>query len=200
MTYVLGITGGIASGKSTVTNYLKRKQIPVVDGDVIARQIVEKGQPALEEIIQEFGPEMVDANGQLIRKKLGALIFSDATKRQKLDALLDPFLREAISCAITHFAQQGNALIVVDLPLLFEAGYQNLMDGVAVVDVDEQQQVHRLMNRDQLSEEMARQRIESQMPLEQKRKLADFIFDNSQSKAHTQEQVASWLEQHFKNL
>ena len=88
----------------------------------------------------------------------------------------------------------------MDLPLLFEAGYQNLMDGVAVVDVDEQQQVHRLMNRDQLTEEMARQRIESQMPLEQKRKLADFIFDNSQSKAHTQEQVASWLEQHFKNL
>ena len=196
MTYVLGITGGIASGKSTVIHYLESFHIPIVDGDVIARKIVEKGQPALEEIKTVFGADIVDKAGNLRRKELAAIIFGDKSKRKELDELLEPFLRQAIVTELMNHKQQAVPLVVVDLPLLFEAKYEHLMDGVAVVFVNQQQQRERLMKRDQLSFEAASQRINSQMPLEEKCLLADFIFDNSHSQYETEQQVAQWLEEH----
>lgn len=192
MTFVLGLTGGIASGKSTVLSFFKDYQFPIVDGDQIAREIVQAGQPALKAIVAHFGAEILLPNGELNRKQLGAIIFADAKKRKALDTLLNPYLRTAIYQAVEAKKQQAD-LVVVDLPLLYEGHYETLMDQIAVVYLPEVTQIKRLMQRDQLSYQAAKQRIDSQMSIEEKKERADILFDNQGSLAQTKEQVTTWL-------
>lgn len=197
MTMILGLTGGIATGKSTVVKVFKELGFPVVDADVIAREVVEVGRPALAKIVSTFGTEMLQPDGSLDRKKLGALVFSDEEKRQKLNALLSPFLREAILSQIEKKKDQAS-LVVVDIPLLYEGGYENDMDQVAVVYVPETIQLDRLMERDHLTEQEAWQRINSQLSIEQKKQKADIVFDNQKTIQETKKLVGNWvLNNHF---
>lgn len=179
MTYLLGLTGGIASGKSTVSRTFKAAGFPVVDADVIARQIVEPGQPVLARIAQAFGPEVLREDGSLDRAKLAEIVFSQPGRMAALNQINRPYLREAISQALAQAKAGGAAIVVGDIPLLYEADYADDFDGVAVVSVDPNIQLSRLMARDGLSEADAEARIQSQMPLAQKAALADFVIDNN---------------------
>lgn len=193
MAFILGVTGGIATGKSTVVAVFREAGIPIVDGDLIAREIVEPGQPALTALVQAFGTEILDGD-RLNRKKLGAIVFQDSAKRRVMDRLLDRYLRGAITEQIKAAAKSA-PLVVADIPLLYEANYAQYMDQVAVVYLPQDVQLARLMQRDNLSEETAIKRIESQLPIEEKRQKADFIFDNQGSRAETKQQVWDWLVQ-----
>lgn len=192
MSLIVGLTGGIATGKSTVVNTFKTLGFPIVDADVIAREVVQVGKPALAKIILAFGPEIVQADGSLDRKKLGALVFSDDEKRKQLNELLSPFLREAILAQMEE-KKRTASLVVVDIPLLYEGGYAKYMDQVAVVYVPEKMQLDRLMKRDHLTEQEAWQRINSQIPIEEKKAKADIVFDNQGTIEETTASVKNWV-------
>ncbi|MHC5267667.1 dephospho-CoA kinase [Enterococcus sp. LJL98] len=192
MAVVLGVTGGIATGKSTAVGVFSSYGFPVVDGDLIARAIVEPGRPALAAIVQQFGPQILLADGALDRQALGRLIFSQPSQRKRLDHLLEPFLRQAIYQAI-EAAKQTAPLVIADIPLLYEGGYQSMVDQVAVVYLPQTLQIERLMTRDQLTKEEAWQRIESQMSIEEKKQQADILFDNQGSIDSLKAQITSWL-------
>jgi dephospho-CoA kinase len=192
MSMVLGLTGGIATGKSTVSQVFKEAGFPIIDGDLIAREIVEPGQPALKEIAAAFGSQMIDDKGSLNRKKLGKIIFNDSTKRVQLNKIMSPYLRKAILAELEQKKQQA-PLVVLDIPLLYEGGYEQFVDQVAVVYVPEKIQLQRLMQRDQLTTKEAQQRINSQWPIEQKKQLAEIVFDNQGTKEETKNVVKEWL-------
>lgn len=186
-TVIIGLTGGIASGKSAVANWFSQHKIPVIDADKIARQIVEIGQPALKKISQTFGSDFLQADGRLDRAKLGSYIFSRPIEKDKLDAIMQPYIYQQIVQEIKQHAQAP--LIVVDMPLLYEFHYEKLVDQVMVVAVDEHTQLERLKQRNHLTDLEAKQRIQSQMPLSEKKKRADVVVDNNGSLEHTYQQV-----------
>ncbi|MTD38671.1 dephospho-CoA kinase [Erwinia sp. CPCC 100877] len=199
MSMVLGLTGGIATGKSTVSQVFKATGFPIVDGDVIAREVVETGQPALKEIAAAFGEQILDEAGGLHRKKLGQIIFSDSVKRARLNEIMSPYLRTAILSELQLKKKQA-PLVILDIPLLYEGGYEQFVDQVAVVYVTEKIQMKRLMDRDHLTENEARKRISSQWPIDQKKQRADIVFDNQGSKETTKRTVEKWLRSnHFIN-
>lgn len=192
MAFVLGVTGSIATGKTTAVNVFREFGIPVVDGDQVARLIVEPGKPALAAIAASFGADLLTVEGRLDRKKLGTIVFNDPQKRRRLDDLLDGYLREEILHQIREQATQS-PLVVADIPLLFERGYQQYMDEVAVVYTPRALQLTRLMARDGLTEQEATQRIDSQLTIEEKAKKADWLIDNQLAPAHTRQQIETWL-------
>lgn len=192
MGMVLGLTGGIATGKSTVVAVFKSLGFPIVDADIIAREIVEIGTPGLKQIVLAFGSEILNPEGSLDRKKLGEIIFSDETKRKKLNELLSPFLKEAILNQIAE-KKSLKSLVLVDIPLLFEGGYDQYVDKVAVVYIPEATQLVRLMERDHLTKTQAQQRIASQMSIEEKKLKADIVFDNQNSIQETEKDVKKWI-------
>lgn len=196
MTLILGLTGGIATGKSSVSAIFKEYDIPIVDGDLIARAIVEPGQPALQEIVQTFGSEMLFADGTLNRKKLGRVIFADPVKRHQLDQLMDQYLRQGINEQIKTYQEQGVPLVIADIPILYEKDYTASADQVMVVYVSPEIQMKRLMIRDQLTEQEALERMRSQLPIDEKAKRADYVIDNQGTLAETRQQVVSWLTTH----
>lgn len=193
--YKLGLTGGIATGKSTVAKYLQvEKNVPVIDADLIAHQITAPGQPALKEIARAFGPGMISFDGQLNRKKLGGLVFNDSDTREKLNQITHPRVYAEFERQLAEFESEGVPLVVLDIPLLFESNRGMAYDGVALVTIDEKAQLKRLMNRNQLDEPEAWNRIHAQMPLAKKQAMADFLIDNSSTLAHTYAQVDAMLE------
>lgn len=200
MSFVLGLTGGIATGKTTVTHFFERRQIPVVDSDKIAREVVEPETTGLEKIIQFFGKEIINAEGRLDRAKLGGIIFKDEQKRIRLNEILHDELLVAINQKIAGFKALKYPLIVVDVPLMYEASYEKFMDQVMVVYTPETIQLNRLISRDHLNEKEALQRIASQLSIEKKKELADIVIDNSQTIEKTNEQVANWLQEKFPEL
>ncbi|MFC6464589.1 dephospho-CoA kinase [Marinilactibacillus sp. GCM10026970] len=193
MTYVLGLTGGIASGKSTVSRYFLKHNIPVVDADVGARIVIEPGTEALEKVQNLFGEEILLENGELNRKKLGELIFSDPLKRKQLNDCLSYYIREWILSEKDRLITSGHELIVLDIPLLFEAGYKKDVDEIMVVAVDKETQLARLMKRNKLSQAEALQRIESQMELSEKVDQSDYVIYNNGTLENTMSQVDEWL-------
>jgi dephospho-CoA kinase len=190
----IGLTGGIASGKSAVSKMFRALSIPVVDADVASRKVVEPGQPALSEIAELFGPAVIQPDGQLDRKKLGALIFGDEHQRQTLNAIVHPRVREWMQEQIKGYEEMGEKAIVLDIPLLIESKLMNWADKVLLVYVPKDVQVKRLMTRDHLSEEDALLRIHAQMPLEDKKAQADQIIDNQGSLLETQQQLLNILD------
>lgn len=191
MAFILGVTGGIATGKSTVVDVFRKAGVPIVDGDLIAREIVEPGQPALKALVAAFGEEILTED-RLNRKKLGEIVFNDPAKRQLLDRLLDGYLRGTITDQIKEAAKTA-PLVVADIPLLYEADYQQYMDQVVVVYIPKELQLTRLMQRDHLTKEAALQRMKSQLSIEEKRQKADFLFDNQGTREETRQQVLRWL-------
>ncbi|MDX1764835.1 MAG: dephospho-CoA kinase [bacterium] len=183
---VAGLTGGIATGKSLVTDYMRRQGVVVIDADELARQIVEPGEPALEEIIDAFGADMLLEDGTLNREKLGGLIFQSAAERRRLEAIIHPrvYLRgwQKIN---RQRSIQPDRWLVFAVPLLFETGHDAEMDQVVLVYTDPATQLQRLMNRDGLSRESAALRIAAQMSIEVKKGLAHVVIDNSGTAAST---------------
>ena len=193
MTYILGLTGGIATGKSTVSRYFSDKGYAVVDADVVARRVVEPGTEGLANIVAQFGTEIIQTDGTLNREKLGAMIFADAKKRETLNSLLSDLIRRAIMADTATLVNANQPLIVLDIPLLYEAGYETHCDAVMVVYTTEDVQRKRLMGRNNLSEEEALNHIASQEPIEAKKNRADIVIDNNGTLNDTYEQVETWL-------
>lgn len=192
MSFVLGLTGSIATGKSTVVEVFKAHQIPIVDGDVIAREVVEPGKPALAEIATAFGERILLPDGQLDRSQLGSLVFSHPEERLKLDQLIKPFIRAEILRQLTDY-QKKFPLVIADIPLLYEAHYEKELDQVAVVYIPKEMQLERLMKRNGYSKKEALDRINSQWTIEEKKQKADIIFDNQGTIENTKKQVEDWL-------
>ncbi|MCW2276727.1 dephospho-CoA kinase [Heliophilum fasciatum] len=174
---IIGLTGGIASGKTTVATHLRRLGAPVLDADVIARQVVEPGQQAWREIRQTFGPGVFLSDGKLDRAALGALVFADPTSRQQLNQIVHPQVQAVFQREIERLRAAGHRLVVLDIPLLLETGMDCMVDEVWVVAADEATQVQRLQLRDKLDEQAARSRIAAQMSLADKLKRADQVID-----------------------
>ncbi|RDI44236.1 dephospho-CoA kinase [Falsibacillus pallidus] len=193
MTVIIGLTGGIASGKSTVSRMLEARGFPIIDADVAAREAVKPGQKALEEIEAAFGQEVIQPDGMLDRAKLGSIVFHDDEKRKTLNGIVHPAVRSWMNGKKEEYIQNGSNTIILDIPLLFESKLTYMADKVLLVYVDEKTQLHRLMERNGLSESEASARIHSQMPLKQKVELADAVIDNNQSLDHTESQLADIL-------
>jgi dephospho-CoA kinase len=185
---VLGLTGGIGSGKSLVASMFSALGAEVIDADQLAREVVEPGQPALAEIVAAFGPQMLQPDGRLDRARLGAVVFADADARQKLDAITHPRIRERIRQEVEARAGRPG-LLILDIPLLYESGREGTVEKVMVVWVDRATQVQRLVARDGLSLEQAEQRLAAQLPLDEKRSRADEVIDNSGPPDRTRRQV-----------
>jgi dephospho-CoA kinase len=187
---LVGLTGGIACGKSLVSSMFQGLGAYVIDADAIARDIVKPGFPALEKIVDEFGSEVLLPDGNLNRHHLAEAIFRDAGKRETLNAILHPRIFEEEERRRKEIVQKDpRAIIIFDAALLIETKAYELMDRVILVYVDKKTQISRLVQRDHLAREDALKRIESQMPLKEKRQFADYILDTSRSFQQVQEQV-----------
>ena len=178
-TPVVGLTGGIAAGKSTVAHSFQRVGVPIVDADKLAREAVAPGSPGLEEIVAVFGPEVLLSDGSLDRKALGARVFGDAGLRARLNAITHPRIAQLGAQQIADHARRGAVYVMYEAALIVENNLHRAMHALVVVSVDPVIQLARLVNRDGLSEEAARARIDAQMPLEKKLEVADFVIDNS---------------------
>ncbi|TFK44317.1 CoaE-domain-containing protein [Crucibulum laeve] len=186
---VVGLTGGIATGKSTVSNLLKSKSVPIVDADVIARKVVEPGTPALAQIVKSFGSEVLLPNGSLDRKRLGTIIFNDESKRKKLNSIVHPAVRKAMLWEVVSHWVRGNKYCVVDVPLLIEGGLWKWVGKVVVVYCSSELQLQRLIQRDNSGRDEAVSRLNSQIPITEKVPYADQVLDNSGSRQDLEGQV-----------
>ncbi|WP_419955983.1 dephospho-CoA kinase [Neobacillus niacini] len=193
MSLVIGLTGGIASGKSTVSNMLKEMNLTVIDADVEARLAVEKGEPAYQKIVAEFGDDVLQSNGEIDRVKLGSIIFHNVEKRQLLNSIVHPEVRKRMNNQVEAARGRGEQVIVLDIPLLFESKLTHMVEKTVLVYVDRDIQLKRLMERNNLSMQDAEARIKSQMPLSEKVALADAVINNNGSIAETKEQVIEVL-------
>jgi dephospho-CoA kinase len=186
----VGLTGGIASGKSTVSRQLAALGCHVIDADVLAREVVAPGEPAWRQVVEAFGREVLRPDGSLDRARLGALVFADPEKRRRLEAITHPAIQSRRQAALDDLAARGfDGLVVQDAALLIEVGGAASVDRLVVVYADPAIQLDRLMRRDTLDEAEARRRIASQMPLQEKVRLAHYVIDNSDSVEETAAQV-----------
>ncbi|UQZ35947.1 dephospho-CoA kinase [Paenibacillus sp. PK3_47] len=189
---IMGLTGGIASGKSTVSALFAGKGARLVDADVIAREVMLPGHPVLAAAVQAFGSGILQGDGTLDRARLGEIVFRDPGARQKLNDLTHPAIRKEIKDQMyTWESQNPQGLVIVDIPLLYESQLESLFERVTVVYVPREVQLTRLMERNGLSREQAEGRLNAQMDIEEKRSRADYVIDNSGDLAHTEQQVAS---------
>lgn len=187
MAYRVGLTGGIGSGKSTVSSIFSRLGVPVIDADQVARSVVEPGTDALAKLLAHFG-EKILANGQLDRRRLREIIFSDEKAKQWVEALLHPLIKaEMLSRADAH----DYPYVILEIPLLFEAGYQGLVNRVLVIDAPAVLQIDRVMSRDQVPAVQVESVIRSQIPAEARLKQADDIIENTADLDRLQRQVES---------
>ncbi|MBL4951159.1 dephospho-CoA kinase [Neobacillus sp. OS1-32] len=193
MSLVVGLTGGIASGKSTVSNMLKEMNITVIDADVESRLAVQKGEPAYRKIIAEFGREILLENGEIDRAALGSIIFHQEEKRLLLNQIVHPEVRRRMNEKVKQAKLHHEEIIVLDIPLLFESNLTYMADKTLLVYVDEEIQLKRLMERNHLSAAEAEARIQSQMPLSAKLTLADAVINNNGTLRETKRQLMKIL-------
>ena len=176
---LVGLTGGIATGKSTVSELFRALGCVVIDADVLARDVVEPGAPAYAAIVAEFGPGILQPDGTLDRRKLGAIVFAEPEKRKRLEAITHPRIRERFAQRLQELvAREFAGIVLFDAPVMIESGNYRTMDRLVVVVTDAATQRARALERDGDREEIER-RIASQMPLAEKARLADYVIDNS---------------------
>lgn len=195
MTLIVGLTGGIASGKSTVSNMLKEKGVTVIDADVEARLAVDIGEPAYNEIVNYFGQEVLLEDGNIDRAILGEIIFNSKEKRTKLNSIVHPDVRARMDEKRKRAIENGEKIVIMDIPLLFESKLKSTVEKTLLVYVDEETQLKRLMERNNFTEDEARSRILSQMPLKDKISLSDAVIDNNGSIEETRNQLNAILEE-----
>ncbi|SON68451.1 dephosphocoenzyme A kinase [Latilactobacillus sakei] len=193
MTYFLGLTGGIATGKTTVSQMLAQQGLPIIDGDQIAHQVLANNQSVQAQIQATFGEQLVQ-DGQVDRAALGKLVFGNQAALAQLNAITAPVIRKTIMTEMVQAKAHQVPLVVLDLPLLYEQHYETVCDGVLVVYLPVEKQLARLMARNQLSREDALKRINSQASLVEKRDRADFVIDNQGSLAQLEDQLKTVLE------
>jgi dephospho-CoA kinase len=191
---LVGLTGGIASGKSTVAEILKRQGAAIINADVLAREVVEPGHQAWTEIVNTFGIAVLQSDRTLDRQKLRAIIFDDAAARKKIESIIHPQVRSLAEQRIREHAAAGYAVIVYEVPLLFEGNLQEWLRPVILVACDVDTQRNRLQSRDNLSAAQAQKHIDAQMSLEAKRRLADYVIENNGSLEDLKRQVQAVLE------
>jgi dephospho-CoA kinase len=185
----IGLTGGIASGKSTVAGFFEKLGVAVVDADAVARAVVAPGTEGFVEVVNTFGAQMVGEDGTLDRAKLGKVVFEDAEAREKLNAITHPRIAAESQKRIAAQMETDAPYVLYEAALLVENGLAKAFDALIVVSVPAEQQLARLMARDESSEEDARSRIRSQMPLEKKIELADYVIENHGSMPETEKLV-----------
>lgn len=196
----VGLTGGIATGKSYVLSVLRELGCEVMDADQTAREVVAPGQPAFDEIVAHFGNEIIGEDGQLNRPKLGAIIFNNAAEREKLNSIVHPKVFEAQARWMAEIEnRKPSAIVIIDAALMIETGSYRRFDKVVVVHCQPEIQLERLMTRNNLTREEATARISSQMPSDEKLKVADFAINTSLGFEDTRQQVVSLFET-FRNL
>jgi dephospho-CoA kinase len=193
---LIGVTGGIGTGKSTVTDYLHaRYRLPIWDADLYARSAVAIGSPILEKIARRYGTDILQSDGTLDRRRLGEIIFSDASERHWLESQIHPYVRACFETERSHLAPEATAVLAI--PLLFEAKMTDLVTEIWVVSCDRSTQLNRIMTRDRISSSEASARIDSQMTLADKIAQADVSLDNSTTLADLERQIDDRLRCHI---
>lgn len=190
---IIGLTGSIASGKSTVAKMMSELGLPIVDADVVARDVVEPGTETLKKIAQTFGDDILLEDGTLNRSKLGDIIFHEPAKRKILNDIMHPAIRAEMLRQRDAYLAAGEKHVVMDIPLLFESKLQHFVERILVVSVKEEVQLRRLMERNALSKEDALARIRSQLPLSVKEKGAHAVIYNNEKLENTEEQLRKIL-------
>lgn len=191
---IIGLTGSIASGKSTVSEMLQEKGFPIVDADKIARLVVEPGTSVIKEIREHFGSVVLKEDGSLNREKLGERIFENAEDREKLNSIIHPAIRNEMIRQKEHWLAKGAHTVIMDIPLLFESKLASFVEIIIVVSVTPEIQKQRLIARNSLTEQEAIDRINSQLPMLEKEAGADAVIDNNGSIEETRLQVESIIE------
>lgn len=190
---IIGLTGSIASGKSTIAQMLSDIGLPIVDADIVARLVVEPGSETLEKIKDAFGPEVLHEDGSMNREKVGAIIFHNPEKRNVLNNIMHPAIRSEMLRQRDEHLANGAKHVVMDIPLLFESKLQHFVEKILVVAVSEELQLQRLMARNTLSEKEAKARIESQLPMNIKIDGADAVIYNNGTIEESEKQLKSIL-------
>ena len=196
MSKIYGLTGGIASGKSTVLNLFRQNKFIVYDADYVAREVVKLGTIGLAQITEQFGSGVLLADGTLNRKKLSSIVFSDQTQLEKLNQITRPLIKKEILQTVSDVKKSTQPDIsIFEIPLLFEGNYQNYFDGVISLYVQPQIRLHRLMQRNGISKKVALEQINSQMSMDEKKRRADFVIDNSGDMNHLQNEFDKLVSQ-----
>ncbi len=188
---VFGLTGGIACGKSAVAKELRAIGVPVIDADMVAREVVAAGSPGLQALVEHFGKEILTSTGELDRPAMRARISRDPSAKAALDAITHPAIRSAIAARILALAAEGHGFAVVEAALMIESGSHRMYEGVLVVSCAPETQLDRLMKRDGMSEADAKALIATQMPLAEKERAANWVIRNDQDEIALREQVRS---------
>jgi dephospho-CoA kinase len=189
----IGLTGGIATGKSYVRSKFEELGVPTIDADTLARQAVAAGSEGLAAVVARFGPAVLEASGALNRRALAQIVFSDAAARRDLESIIHPWVRAQADAWFTGLDAARHPIAVADIPLLYETGTDTLYDAVIVIACEPEEQVRRIVARDSVTEAEARQRLAAQMPIEQKVRRADFVIHTDGSHAETDRQVIEVL-------
>jgi dephospho-CoA kinase len=192
---VIGLTGGIASGKSTVSKMICDLNIPVIDTDKMAKETLKKGKPAYQKVVEVFTKDILLPGGDINRKKLGRIVFGNEERRQQLNKIVHPIVWKEVELEIKQYASKGAKVVVVDVPLLFESSFDRICDVTICVYTTAFKQLERLMERDYIDETYAKMKIEAQMPLEEKCAKSDFVIDNSRSILETKKELTEILRQ-----
>ena len=194
MALVIGLTGSIGTGKSTIANRFRELNIPVVDADKIAREVVEPDTETYRKIVETFGEEILHEDLTLNRKALGNIVFRDENKRKQLNSIIHPAIRKEMLRQRDEWIEKGKECVVLDIPLLYESKLTHFVDKVIVVYVDEDVQLQRMIERDKSSEEEAKNRIAAQIPVAEKAKMADAVIDNNGSIEDSYKQLEEILD------
>ncbi len=190
---VIGLTGGIATGKSTVSSMFRDAGVPVICLDELSRLVVQPGSEGIRQIRDAFGGRVIDENGGLDRPAMGNVVFHDPLKRKELESIIHPLVAQEKNRLLEQFAAEGHGFAVVDIPLLYEVNWDKHCDMVVVVYAPKEVQKERLMERDGLSPEEAQARLDAQMSIEEKRGRADHVIFNAEGIEHTRSQVRRFL-------
>ncbi len=185
---VVGLTGGISSGKSTISSWFLQKGIVVLDADQIVKNLQRPNSPLVLKLAEEFGASIVNENGELVRDVLGKIIFYDQEAKERLNAMIHPLVQAKLEEEIERLKKVGEGLVVLDIPLLFESRFEALVDRTVVVYVSPDVQLQRLMKRDQIDREYALAKMNSQMSLDEKRARADYVLINDGTMGQLREQ------------
>lgn len=186
---IIGLTGGVGSGKSTVAEMLREMGADVVDADQAAHAVYAPGTPGFDAVVREFGPDFVREDGNIDRQRLGALVFNDESALRRLNAIVHPLVREWMAARTAEAAERGAEIVIQDVPLLYENGLEGLFSSVLLVYTPEDIQLDRLVHGRGLPPDRARSMIAAQMPIEEKRRRAHHVIDNSGSAEETRRQA-----------
>ena len=195
MTYFLGLTGGIASGKSTADEFFKKKKIPIIDSDLIAHKIMEIGQNGYKAVVDYFGTDILNDDQTINRRKLGGIVFNDKAKLKKLNELTHPLVHQEIKQQMAQYRANQENLVVIDVPLLFESSFESLCNGVLVISISPELQIERLMKRNDFTKKEAIARISNQMPLREKEKSAAYVVANTGTIGDLEKKLSDLLQE-----